>query len=87
VKEHWADIEKNVPPFQMGFLASFLARACTPPERDEAKAFYEAHPTAGGERRMRQSLERIDACIAFHNNQAANLATFLGNGATGGESK
>ncbi len=83
VKEHWGEIEKNVPPFQMGVMAFGMSRVCTATERDEVKTFFASHPLPGLERRVRQSIERIDSCITFHNEQAPNLAAFLGSDAAG----
>ncbi|HEY3057293.1 MAG TPA: M1 family metallopeptidase [Thermoanaerobaculia bacterium] len=78
VKEHWSDIERLIPPFTIGRIMSSMSRACASADRDEIKAFFAAHPAAGSERSARQTLERINSCIAFHEQQAPNLATFLG---------
>jgi aminopeptidase N len=83
VKEHWDDIVKSVPPFTAGTLASAMSRVCTPAERDDVKAFFTAHAVAGGERTMRQTIERIDTCIAFHEQEAPKLAVFLSGGQEG----
>ncbi|HSP15516.1 MAG TPA: M1 family metallopeptidase [Thermoanaerobaculia bacterium] len=77
VKEHWSEIEKNVPPFSMGRVMGSVSRVCTPAERDDVKAFLAAHPGAVPERSSRQILERIDSCLAFRDQQAGNLAAFL----------
>lgn len=83
VKEHWDELAKNVPPFQMGFLAFGMSRVCTAAERDDVRTFFASHPLPGSERRVRQSMERIDGCISFHNEQAASLAAYLGSSAAG----
>jgi aminopeptidase N len=77
VKEHWSEIEKNVPAFSMGRVMGSVGSACTASERDDVKAFLAAHPGAVPERVTRQILERIDNCLAFHEQQAGNLAAFL----------
>ena len=86
VKEHWDDIVRNVPPFTAGSLAFAMSRVCTPAERDDVKAFFTAHAVAGAERTTRQTVERINTCIAFREQEAPNLAVFL-NGGNSGESK
>ena len=78
VKEHWSDIERLVPPFTIGRIAGAMSRVCTTAERDEVKAFLAAHPSATSERGARATIERINSCIAFHDQQAPNLTTFLG---------
>jgi len=78
VREHWSEIERLIPPFTIGRIMASMSRACSPAERDEVKAFFAAHPAAGSERAARQTLERINSCIAFYEQQAPNLATFLG---------
>ena len=78
IKEHWSEIEKSLPPFVMGRLMTAMQRACTPEERDDVKAFFAAHPAAGTERTARATVERINSCIAFHQQQAPNLEVFLG---------
>ncbi|HEX7421001.1 MAG TPA: ERAP1-like C-terminal domain-containing protein, partial [Thermoanaerobaculia bacterium] len=83
VKEHWDDIVKNVPPFTARTLAFAMSRVCTPAERDDVKAFFAAHAVAGGERTMRQTIERINTCIAFHEQEAPKLAAFLSGGQEG----
>ncbi len=77
LKEHWSDIEKNVPPFSMARILFSISGVCTPAERDDVKAFLTGHQGAVPERSARQIVERVDACIAFHDQQAANLAAFL----------
>jgi aminopeptidase N len=78
VKEHWSEIERLIPPFTIGRIMASMSRACSPAERDEVKAFFAAHPAAGSERAARQTLERINSCIAFREQQGPNLSTFLG---------
>lgn len=86
IKEHWSEIERSLPPFVIGRLMAAMSRVCTPAERDDVKAVIAAHPAAGTERMSRQTIERIDSCIAFHEQQAPNLAAFL-KGAGEGASK
>ncbi len=77
LKEHWSEVEKSVPPFAMARVLFSVSGVCTPAERDDVKAFLAAHQGAIPERSARQIVERIDACIAFHEQQAGNLAAFL----------
>ncbi len=86
VKEHWDEIVKNVPPFTAGLFPYAMSRVCSTAGRDDVQTFLAAHPIAGAERAMRQTMERINTCIAFHEQEASNLAVFL-NGGNAGESK
>ena len=83
VKEHWDDIVRNVPPFTAGSLAFAMSRVCTPAERDDVKAFFDSHAVTGAERTVRQTIERINTCIAFHQQEAPRLAAFLSGGSAG----
>jgi aminopeptidase N len=77
VKEHWSEIEKGMPPLAMARVMGSIGRACTSSERDDVKAFLAAHPGAVPDRVTRQIMERIDNCLAFHEQQAGSLAAFL----------
>jgi alanyl aminopeptidase len=68
----------NVPLEQREWLPRAARDACTPRERALFVAAFENHlVNAEGERAYRQSLERIDQCLAVRKEQQASLTALL----------
>jgi aminopeptidase N len=78
VKAHWAALAPKVAIFGgdtavVGALGSF----CDAASRDDVKAFFAAHPLPAAARGLRQTIERIDDCIALKERQRPIVAEFL----------
>jgi aminopeptidase N len=66
VKDHWTEIEPKLTNFGgdtglVGSLGAFCDRA----SRDDIAGFFAMHPLPGAARRLNQTLEQIDGCMAF----------------------
>jgi aminopeptidase N len=78
VKERWSELEPKIT-ISLGDigLVSSLSSFCSADARDDIRGFFTAHklPTAG--RALRQTIERIDNCIAIREQQAPALKAWL----------
>ena len=77
IQKRWSALRRRMPPL----LASRLIEATTPllePRyRREIAAFFRDHPLPGGERALRQTLERFDWYRGFRREAAADLEARL----------
>ncbi len=69
----------RAPPEQQGYWPDWAASACTPEERARFVAIFEARAAAldAGARIYRQSLEKIDACLALRAAQGESLNAWV----------
>lgn len=88
VRSHWDDVLKSGGPFASAQVQGSVGVFCDAAMKDQVKEFFGAHPSAAAERTLRQSMERINNCIALKNHQSGQLASWLqgrgGSSAAGG---
>ena len=77
LKDHWADLAQRVTSFGGAGAVSALGNACSAEMRDDVKQFFSDHAAPGAQRAVQQSLERIDDCIAFKQQQQQSLQNWL----------
>ena len=77
LKMHWSDLAEKVSSFGGRGAVSALGSFCTTAERDDVKRFFADHQSIGAENALKQSLERMDGCIAFKSAQEKNMAVWL----------
>ena len=79
VKNNWEQLERSLGIFQgIPTVVGSLEHMCDVGAKNDAEGFFSARSVAGVDRTLRQSLERIDHCVATKSAQAGNLAGFLG---------
>ena len=78
VKAHWTALEPKVTIFGGDAnLTSALGSFCDAGTRDDVKAFFAAHPLPAAARTLKQTIERIDNCIALREKQTPVLTGWL----------
>ncbi|HTK28697.1 MAG TPA: M1 family metallopeptidase [Vicinamibacterales bacterium] len=78
VKAHWAELEPKVTIFGGDTnLVSALGSFCDAGSRNDISAFFAAHRLPSAARALRQTVERINGCIAVKQAQAEPLAAWL----------
>ncbi len=77
LKEHWNDLAPKVTSFGGAGAISALGNACSAEMHDDIEHFFADHPAPGAQRAVKQSLERINDCIAFKHQQEASIAQWL----------
>jgi len=78
VKVHWAELEPKIM-ISLGdiTLVSSMSAFCSADARDDIRSFFGSHPLPTGERALKQTIERIDSCIATRQRQETELAKWL----------
>lgn len=77
LKAHWDGLAEKVTTFGGRGAVSALGGFCSAPMRDDVKQFFATHRAPGAERALQQSLERMNNCIDFKQEQSANLEKWL----------
>jgi len=77
LKEHWNDLAPKVTSFGGAGAISALGNACSTEMHDDIEHFSADHPAPGAQRAGKQSLERINDCIAFKHRQEASITQWL----------
>lgn len=77
LKDHWDSLSQKVTSFGGAGAVSALGNSCSAEMRDDVRKFFSDHPAPGAERAVKQSLERIDDCLAFRNKQSQSLQQWL----------
>lgn len=78
IKSHWTELEPKALNFLGGAnIGSALGAFCDARSRGDIDAFFKTHRLPGGERALRQSIERIDRCMALKQSQSGQLAKWL----------
>lgn len=77
LKAHWNDLAEKVSSFGGRGAVSALGDFCSTQLRDDVKRFFEGHQATGAELTLQQSLESMDACIAFQQFQQKSMAEWL----------
>ncbi len=86
LKTHWDEVQKKSGGGLgggFGFVASFF---CTAEARQDVQQWFAQHPDPGGDRQLRQGLERLDDCVRMRKTQSENLSNWLKqHGSTAGQ--
>ena len=86
IRQHWSEIEKAGGPFASAQVVAATSTFCDAASRDQVTEFFAAHRIAAAERTYKQSIERINNCIALKQQQEPQLASWLGqHGNAGGK--
>ncbi|MFZ0760770.1 MAG: M1 family aminopeptidase [Candidatus Sulfotelmatobacter sp.] len=82
VLSHWEAVKKVGGPFASAEVVGVSGSFCDAGMRDQVEDFYAAHRIAAAERTYRQSIERINNCVALKSQQQPQLASWLGKHAS-----
>jgi aminopeptidase N len=83
VKEHWSQVESKLTMSSGVEIVAATGDFCTVEMRDDVQKFFSEHKVPSTERTLKQSLERINACIGYRERQQTNLNGWLAqHGAT-----
>lgn len=77
LKDHWNDLAQKVTSFGGAGAVSALGNACSVEMRDDVKQFFAQHPAPGAQRAVQQSLNRINNCIEFKQEQNESMQAWL----------
>jgi hypothetical protein len=77
VRSHWEEVVKAGGPFASAQLQGNVGVFCDSAMKDQVQEFFSAHPSSAAERTLRQSMERINNCIAMKTQQSGQLASWL----------
>jgi aminopeptidase N len=77
VRSHWDEVVKAGGPFASAQVQGNVGGFCDPAMKDQVQEFFSAHPSSAAERTLRQSMERINNCIALKTQQSTQLASWL----------
>jgi hypothetical protein len=77
VKANWEALQRTGTFQGVGRVVNATQYFCDESTRSDIHRFFDTHAIAGNERRVRQSLETIDRCIATRLHHAGPLAAFL----------
>ena len=73
LQARWADLQSKVPAWSMPRVVRGLGSLCDPGAAENVKRFFATHRVPAAERTIRQSLEKIDACVETRNLQSPGL--------------
>ena len=77
IKENWPAVQKTFTMSSGGAVVASAGGFCDPQSRADVAQFFTEHKVASAERGLKQSLEQIDSCIDFRNNQSQKLEQWL----------
>src|SRR5262249_24572421 len=77
IKEHWSQVESKLTMSGGVEIVAATGDFCTAERRDDVQKFFLEHRVVSSERTLKQSLERIDACIGYCERQQNNLNAWL----------
>jgi aminopeptidase N/puromycin-sensitive aminopeptidase len=83
VKANWPRVEAALTIGNARDVVSAVGKFCEAPARDDAQAFFAAHPVTASERTLRQALENANNCINLRTAQQQSLAAWLAGRAEG----
>jgi aminopeptidase N/puromycin-sensitive aminopeptidase len=78
VLSHWDAVQKVGGPFASAEVVRAAGSFCDAGMRDQVTDFYSAHKIEAAERTYRQSIERINNCVAVKAQQEPRLESWLG---------
>src|SRR5262249_8382202 len=76
-RQHFDQVQAQGGAFTSRVVVGVSSTFCSPPMRDEVKDFFTAHPVPSAERSLKQSLDRMNACIDLKSQQSTQLAGWL----------
>jgi aminopeptidase N/puromycin-sensitive aminopeptidase len=77
LKLHWEDLAEKVTSFGGYGAVTALGSSCSAAMRGDVQQFFSNHAAPGAERAVQQSLEGIDACLAFKQAQQSSMASWM----------
>jgi aminopeptidase N len=78
IKEHWTDLQPKIAIFGGDTtVTSALGSFCDPATRDDIQSFFAQHPLPAASRRLSQTVERINGCMALRASQTQIVNGFL----------
>ncbi len=77
IKEHWPQVESKLTMSSGTGVVRATGNFCTVEMRDDVQKFFSEHKVLSAERTLKQSIERIDACIGYRERQQSNLSAWL----------
>jgi aminopeptidase N len=78
IQSHWDAVQKAGGPFASAEVVNATSRFCDAGMRDQVTNFFAAHKVEAAARTYKQSIESINNCIDLKSQQAAQLASWLG---------
>jgi len=85
IQSHWDALQKAGGPFASQMVMFGISRFCDANMRDQVTNFFAAHTVEATGRTYKQSIESINNCIDLKSQQAAQLASWLGQQASRGK--
>jgi aminopeptidase N len=78
VKTHWSEVHGKLTMSSGGIVVRASGfGVCDQAGRDEITTFFRDHPVVSSERALKQTVERIDNCMALRQRQEGNLSAWL----------
>src|SRR5262249_20873103 len=77
IKEHWTQVESKLTVSNGVEVVAATGDFCSADMREDVQKFFSEHKVLSSERTLKQSLERIDACIGYRERQQNNLNAWL----------
>jgi aminopeptidase N len=78
IKSSWRELEPKIRiAFGEGRVISALGNFCDARTRDDIREFFATHPLPTAARSMRETMERIDRCIALRDTQTPLVTEWL----------
>jgi aminopeptidase N len=77
IKEHWPQVESKLTMSSGLEIVEATGDFCAAEMRDDVQKFFSEHRVPSSERTLKQSLERINACIGYRERQQNNLNAWL----------
>jgi aminopeptidase N len=77
IKAHFAEIQSRSGSLSATAIVTSASAMCDPALREDARAFFAAHPIDGAEVTLQQGFERADACIRLAASERPRLSAWL----------
>ena len=77
IKEHWSQVESKLTMSSGVEIVDATGDFCTAEMRDDVQKFFSEHKVPSSERTLKQSFERINACVGYRERQQTNLNGWL----------
>jgi aminopeptidase N/puromycin-sensitive aminopeptidase len=84
IQTHWDAVAKAGGPFASAEVVGATGGFCDAGMRDQVTEFFTAHKVEAAERTYKQTIERINNCVALKSQQEPQLASWLGQHGTAG---
>ena len=77
VEAHWEEIETTAGGFNSSSIVEATGSFCDSGLRDDVKQFFSTHKAPSSDRALRQSIERMNNCVAMREQSAEHLNSWL----------